>query len=83
MFLDWKNNMFVRNELMGIQNLLKNLKSITKQRQHISHYSGEIAAVDALCWYVSLISIHCRLHQAMSTCGKEICNGVETTKYCF
>ena len=83
MFLEWKNNIVGIKELMGIQNLLKNLKSITKQRQHISHYSGEIAAVDALCWYVSLISFHCRLHQAMSTSGKEICNGIETTKYCF
>ena len=43
---------------MGITNLLKNLTSVTAKGVKLSRYAGEVAAVDALCWFDVLLSLN-------------------------
>ena len=55
---------------MGIKGLLEQLKSITK-KVHISEFRGKRVAIDAHCW----------LHRGAYGCGKELYEGIDTTKY--
>lgn len=55
---------------MGIKGLLEQLKSITK-KVHISEFRGKRVAIDAHCW----------LHRGAYGCGKELYQGIDTTKY--
>ena len=55
---------------MGIKGLLEQLKSITK-KIHISEFRGKRVAIDAHCW----------LHRGAYGCGKELYEGIDTTKY--
>lgn len=66
---------------MGITNLLKNLSSITVKGVNLSRYAGEVAAVDALCWFGPLLSLNGRLHQSAYGCAKEMCEGGAEDKF--
>eukprot|EP01084_Bolivina_argentea_P258937 436731_1 len=55
---------------MGIPNLLKELRVITKSVS-LSNFSGETCGVDASCW----------LHRASHSCALALVSGRSTTKY--
>ncbi|CAD8115963.1 unnamed protein product [Paramecium primaurelia] len=55
---------------MGIDSLLKALKSVTKPR-HISEYSNKKIAVDTYCW----------LHKGIFLCAQELSDGRETNEH--
>ncbi|CAD8102034.1 unnamed protein product [Paramecium sonneborni] len=55
---------------MGIDSLLKVLKSVTKPR-HISEYSNKKIAVDTYCW----------LHKGIFLCAQELSDGRETNEH--
>ncbi|CAD8102762.1 unnamed protein product [Paramecium sonneborni] len=55
---------------MGIDSLLKALKSVTKPR-HISEYSNKKIAVDTYCW----------LHKGIFLCAQELQDGRETNEH--
>ncbi|KAK8808398.1 hypothetical protein WA158_008299 [Blastocystis sp. Blastoise] len=55
---------------MGISTLLRTLRSITTP-VNLREYSGQTAAVDALCW----------LHRGTYNCATELCLGQKTDRY--
>ena len=56
--------------IMGIKDLLKELRSITTVR-HLSEYKGLRAGVDIMCW----------IHKGIHRCIDELINGEETDAY--
>lgn len=56
---------------MGISDLLPQLESITIQRP-LSFYRGKRAAVDMMCWYISLVQYNNKGYTRVRLCVREI-----------